>query len=462
MATTMTPDELVIATSQWKDNLNGMMIKVAIVTIIFLVTVILFFAIGNLREIAENWPRYRCNPAFMPFASNFGYDVKENFEFCLNSVFRMKASEIFTPVYGLLHNFTSIVQLVIDVTLGIRKLFSNFLLGMNSFIRNVRDRIQNLLFQLRMTFMRMNVLMNRVYGAMYSMIWMGTSAVTSGFNVSENSLVRFILDFCFDPATRIPLADGSVKTMADLRVGDLLADNIRVTSTFKFRGDQTPMVNINGVVVSSKHIVQTEEGLWVPAEKHPDAKWTTSLPEIICLNVEGHRFRTETGLLVADYDETESANVVAETQAIAEKALNGGIAGPTIPDYSLGFDSSAQIQLADNSWIPVSDIRLDDTLVGGNKVIGLVQEEAEEVCVLKDGLVLSAAQLIFCDNEKRWLRIGTILPTESSPQTLTQIITDRVGSLHIRKGRTVWIRDYREAPIPEMEDPYMNELCTSV
>ena len=82
----------------WEVGYTTTIVKFSIFTLVFVVLLALMFYAGNLKEIAENFPRYRCNPIIMPFAANFGYDAKENFEYCLTSIFNVKAAEIFTPI----------------------------------------------------------------------------------------------------------------------------------------------------------------------------------------------------------------------------------------------------------------------------------------------------------------------------------------------------------------------------
>lgn len=43
---------------------------------------ILSIGIGNIKR---NWPKYRCNPSVMPFASIFGHDATQNFTYCLQT-----------------------------------------------------------------------------------------------------------------------------------------------------------------------------------------------------------------------------------------------------------------------------------------------------------------------------------------------------------------------------------------
>ena len=455
-----TPEELV---SEWNANSTMNIVKFVLVTGILLTILILLFAVGNIHEISQNWPRYRCNPTFMPFAGAFGYSVKDNFQFCMNSMFKTKAGEVFAPIYGLLGNFTNTISLLVDTTLGMRTLFGNFVMSTNSFLKNVHDRIQGLLFQLRLTFMKMQHLMGRVYGSMYSMVWLGTSAVTAGMNLSENDMIKFIAEFCFDPATRVPMADDTIKLISDLRVGDILADNVRVTSTFFMDGTNVPMVEVQGVHLSSTHLVVGPTGTMIAAGDHPAAKPIPSIPRLICLNVEGHRFRTEAGLIVADYDESESPEAIQMAQQIAESALNGSSrsVGAAVRDYSLGLDETCELQMADGSWKPIADIQIGDLLVGRNLVRGLVKEECTNIVCI-DGIELASAQLLHDAADGAWKRAANVVGSRTAPTSkiLHHLITHNTGPIAIRnKSNTVlWVRDYREAPIPEMEDPYMKAV----
>jgi len=35
----------------------------------------------GLKQIENDWPKYRCNPSVMPFAGLFNHDVMQNFSF---------------------------------------------------------------------------------------------------------------------------------------------------------------------------------------------------------------------------------------------------------------------------------------------------------------------------------------------------------------------------------------------
>jgi len=461
MATIMPEPDIL---SKWEAGYTMTIIKFSIFTTILIVLLVLMFTVGNLKEVAENFPRYRCNPIVMPFASSFGYDTQENFNYCLTSIFNVKAAEIFTPIYALLGQFTNLVTLIMNVALGIRKLFSNFLMSVNNFIRNVRDRIQGLMFNIRMSFLKLNNLMGRVYGTMYAVIWMGTSALTAGMNVSENDLVNFLLEFCFDPTTPVQMSDGSYKPIDQLVIGDTLAPTPaepvpRVTSIFRFSGEKTPMVKLHDVVMSAQHYVFN--GAWIEACEHPEAVPVPSIPQLVCLNVSGHQFKVGDGLLVADYDEHESKDVVYATQELAMKRLNGHSISKPVDNYSLGIDGRAEIHMKDGTWKELRTIVIGDEVWNGGKVLGVVQEQCDAVLQI-DGCSFAAAQTIYDGNQ--WTRaLHYAQKQDMKTEILYDLITETCSTLMVRyNNNTLFIRDYREIADPDMEDAYANKFVEAV
>lgn len=453
----MESTDLQILKLRWGDNLKSSIFKIILLTLILLVALIATFSFANFEEIIKNWSRYRCNPAFMPFASMAGYNATDNFKFCLDSIFGEKARELFAPLFAIIANFAQILKLMVDVTLGMRQMFSRFFLGMNSYIRNVRDRIQALMFQVRMSFMKLQNLMGRVYATLFSVVFMGMSAVTAGLNLSENSLVNFVLEFCFAPETPVRMADGQTRPIRDLRIGDALEGG-KVTSVFVFRGTETPMVRIGSVHLSAEHLVAGPTG-WLLAKEHPDAVFAESIPELICLNTDTHMFTLGTGLEVRDYDETEEAHVVKEAQALSEKALNSGFQKGAVLDYALGFSETAFVCLENQTWIQANQVKIGDRLYGGNEVVGLVAEECKSVCNWK-GVLVSAAQLV--EDKGVWKRAAHLSEPQQETRTLIQFLTRHVRPFPIAvhpEKESVWIRDYREAPLPEMEDCYREEVA---
>lgn len=452
---------------QWSNNLSWSIVIFSIVTILLIGITFLIFSFSNIAEISKNFAKHRCNPLIMPFAGQFGYNAKENFEFCITNILNDKASQLFAPLYGILSQFTSILTVIMNATLGIRKLFSNFFLSVNGFIANVRNRIQNLLFQIRISFLKMNNLMGRVYGTMYSVMYMGLSALTMGNNLANNDLVNFLLEFCFDPNTPILMEGGEYKAIKDLRIGDRLSPVLGtrgapiVTSTFVFDGSRTPVVEIGDVTVSEQHYVEYN-GTWIFAGDHPSAIKKAPVPQLICLNVTGNVFYAgRCGLKARDYDETTNPGIADKVMQIALKALNGPcrrVGFEPLRDYSLGFDHELEVYLSDGSLKKACDVKIGDTLEGGVKVVGIVQEKCIDV-VKFENRYFSSALLVF--HGQTWKRAGYVMPynRRKGEHVLMNLITEHCAPIVVQhNGEKMYIRDYREVPLPEMEEPYADHL----
>jgi hypothetical protein len=300
---------------------------------------------------------------------------------------------------------------------------------------------------------------------------MGTSGLTAAGNMADNGLVKFMMEFCFAPDTAVQMEDGSYKTMETLEIGDRLAPLPStvpvVTSLFRFDGTKTPMVRIGDVVVSASHFVEYE-GQMVEATEHPHAIPLPSLPVLCCLNVTGHRFlvgrRRGRQLLVADYDEDDSEDVVQATQAVATTALNGtntnndndNTNAEAVSDYSLGLSSDAEVRMKDGTWKRIGDVRLGDVTAHAGAVKGLVKEACESVVETPCG-PFAAAQLVW--SAGTWKRAAAVWPVLAQRHVLSHLITERCGALELRGD--VFVRDYREAALPEMEEAYAAKVRTS-
>jgi hypothetical protein len=452
-------DELI---ENYKDNFTSNLVKFVILTIIQLLILIYVFAGGGIAEITQNWPKYRCNPAIMPFAFFFGVDAGENFKYCMKNIFQNNAGAVLGPLYGIMASFTDIVGVISNVANSFRYLIANLLKGMERMMSSFRDRFQFILFQIRLSFLKILSLMGRLYSTFYAVVFMGLSALRAAQNVANNDLVRFLLEFCFDPATPIELADGRRVPLASVQIGQRLAaiDGVtpRVTSLFRFDGSKTPMVQVHGVVVSEKHYLYYKPlAHWIEAGQHPDAVNVPSLPQLCCLNTDTHTLRIGSTIF-ADYDESESPAVIAKTQRLAERMLNSGRSTVDKPlSYSLGLDGYSAIRLHDGTVVNIRDVKIGDVLKTNGRVLGIVKELCNSIVDLPGKVrdkSVAAGQLIWSREHNAWVRAGHLYPQRKTQTVLYHLITTN----NLVESEGVMYRDYREVSAPEMEEAYAEDL----
>ena len=466
------------AMTSWQNSYTRIIIIFVLVTLVQCIIVGIAFNSSWIQDLQHNFPKYRCNPVVMPFVGIVGQDPSANFNFCVQNIFNSKAAEVFAPIYGILGTFQEVLMTIVNSAMSLRGMFANFFSGVEKFITSIRNKIQYLLNNVRMSFIRIFNLMGKVYGSMFAVLFMGQSAMIAAFNLADNDLIKFLFEFCFAPDTPIQMADGSYKPICDVSIGDKLmaipgsfgpqrgSQTVPVVeSVFRFSGQHTPMVQLHGVTLSSQHYVRGIDGTMIPASAHPSAVACGSIPELVCLNVSGHRFLVGTdGLIVADYDEHSSASVVAATQQVAGKALNGVASNSDLADeYTLGVGEHTEVELIDGSWKRIDEVRLGDVLRHSGVVLGIVQESSSSVVVSPEGIVYGPSQYVYDSETHRWIRAIHKYPvSDNESHIVYNVVTQRTSAIHMRgAGGESYIRDYREVPLPEMEAAYEKEFLTA-
>jgi hypothetical protein len=205
----------------------------------------------------------------------------------------------------------------------------------------------------------------------------------------------------------------------------------------------------------------------IPAGSHPAAVAVSSIPELVCLNVSGHRFLVgHEDLVVADYDEHSSEAVIAETQAVASRALNGGkVDDEVVAQYTLGIGGETEVELDDGSWKRTDTLVIGDSLRHAGVILGLVQESCDEIVVSPQGIVHAPSQFVYDHATHKWTRAAQQWPggIKVERRTLYNMISQNTSAIHMRAPfveapNDEYIRDYREVPLPDMEAAYEKEF----
>jgi hypothetical protein len=422
---------------------------------------------ANYYEIRRNWATYRCMPSVTPFAKFYGHDLAETMSFCVGEAVKAHSASVIGPLYAGINEVTGIVEGVFDKVESVEGGVVGLLKGFEGFIVNFANSLRLVGTRVRMSFIRVKEIFERVYGIFIAFAYAAISAITFGENLVCNPLVTFVAGFagvdicCFAPDTQIVLGDGSRKSIRDVRIGDVLEGGAEVCSTYVFDGTQTPMYILHGIHVSGNHYVcRPEDGALIHVSDHPLARSAPTLPRLWCLGTTNNLMSVASSsgrtIVFADYEESSDPAVVLEAQMTAEIALNGAPAHTHIADYSLGLDSRVLVFMEDGAWMPIEHVGIGARLSSGARVIGVIREVCESVCVSPGGIVVSAAQLIYADRVRGWLRAGTMWPAQEAPNTvLVHLMIDGGQNITIANTTEVLtVRDYAEVSSLDMQAPY--------
>jgi len=280
----------------------------AIVVVSTLVAVgasLYMLALNNIKDLKDNWVKYRCNPAYMPLAGMVGQDPFKNFTDCTMKSFQDYTGFVVDPIMSQFSVMTSAVSEIGGAMDDMRGMMSDTRNAFLGIVGTVFGKIQNLMSQFQYIIIRMRTLMARLVGIMMSFVYIFTTGSQTGSSVMNGPIGRTMNFLCFDEHTRIKTNSGKLVYMRDLKLGDLLPDNNTVTSVYSIDGTDVPMYVLGETKVSGGHKVLYNDQ-FIPVAEHPDAVRTSNSRKLVCINTHLRAFSIGSNVFM---DFTESGVV---------------------------------------------------------------------------------------------------------------------------------------------------------
>jgi hypothetical protein len=439
------------------------MLVFLIITAILFSGFVLVLLGSSTKEIADNWPKYRCSPSVMPFAGFYGHDTGENFQFCIKNIFEGQADSLLGPFGAVLATFIGTLSTLIESANSMRIQMATLVGGVSNITSDLQDRITQVMFRVQITATRMKMLIGRLFATFYSMIYMSMSGITAVTNMGDTFLFGFLDTFCFPPETPVNMIGYSDPIpISAVKIGDRFEDTgSEVTATFSFLSDGQEMVRFpDGVEVSTNHYVDYN-GTWIQARYHPKAKaigpWTGGLARpLICLNTSDHTLSVGKQIFL-DYDETKDGDEL--TMKMVEQQINNLMNQEISPvtDYSPSISATTHLRLADGTTQPAAAIQLGTRLPTG-KVVGCIQKLVTHSCIHGDDLIHDST---LCWSDTRWVRVATLYPIREleTPQIFYSFIVAPSSTIELASGLT--LRDYIEILSPDTESVYAQKIAES-
>jgi hypothetical protein len=437
------------------------MIGFVLLLFIFISTWIAMIGAADAAEIKKNWPKYRCRPNVMPFAALYGFNTGENFNFCLMNMFGQEMGTALGPVFQILGTIVSTLVTLLEVANSIRVQFATMMGGINTMFQNFADRFKQLLGAVEMSAYRIKLLMGRLYGTFFALIYMSIAGMAAMQNFTQSILFDFLDTFCFDPETPVEIEGKGILPVKAVQIGDVFAKTKgTVTATFQFAAPGQKMVELGGILVSTNHYVKSLDK-WIQAGEHPDAipkgPWTGgSERPLICFNTSDHMIPIGDHLFL-DYDETEDAD--DETMAWIDSKLNAKM--KTVQrdfTYSACVDPRTRIRMADGSTKEIQTLSLGEAVSTG-RVVGVIQKQVSSICRLPTGERVSPGLSVWTTDA--WARAGDTNPRVKldTPETFWNLVVLKPACFETAAGTVV--RDYVEVHSPDAEQFYATAVETA-
>ncbi len=188
--------------------------------------------------------------------------------------------------------------------------------------------------------------------------------------------------FCFAGNTQIKIKGKGKKFISDLKPGDILFDNSRVTGIMKLSSFEQDIYNLDGVLVTGNHSVFHENIGWIPVEKHPDSIYLDSFKEqyVYCINTNSKIIKIGKNIY-SDWDDLDDNDFIDLAENCCKNTpLPEKFSKKDIHKYlDAGFDENTTIELDDGRSVLIKDIEVNDILRFGECVTGIIKIDCSDL-----------------------------------------------------------------------------------
>ena len=196
---------------------------------------------------------------------------------------------------------------------------------------------------------------------------------------------------CFESDSLIKMQDNTYKKIVDIAVGDVLYENAVVTGIMKLSSNEQTIYNLNNIIVSGEHRVFDSVLGWINVKNHPASKCIVDFnnPFLYCLLTSSKTFTVlgekDKEILFSDWDDIDETVVNNLTEhCVPNGYIPADFKMEDIHDYlDNGLHGTTKIKLKSGKEIPISSVKVNDILSGGEKVIGTIKIDAAH---LKGGI----------------------------------------------------------------------------
>lgn len=227
----------------------------------FVAYIVGMYYISSIQQIKDNWPTYRCNPIYMPLASNFG----TNFTYCIQSITTGLMGDLLQPLTYITNNLSGNMSSFMNDINGIRSMFTKIRNFISDIVEDIYGVFMNIIIEFQKIIIGIRDLFGKTIGIITTLMYVLNGSVmtmNSAWNGPAGEMVR-VLGKCFHPNTKVCLMNGSVRCMKDIILGDVLENGSIVYGTMQIANhDEEPFyvlkecgVNKEDIYVTGSHVM---------------------------------------------------------------------------------------------------------------------------------------------------------------------------------------------------------------
>ncbi len=248
-------------------------------------------------EIKKDWPKYRCNPLYMPLSD----DMSQDFTYCVQNSQVNMMGYLLQPITYLISNITNVGGEFSQNLNSMRGMFSNVRGFISTIVDGVFGVFINLVIQFQKISLSIKDTIGKIIGVVITFMFVldgANKTMVSAWAGPPGQTIRAMGSFkapsikCFHPDTKIILENGQTKMIKDIALGDIIKGQSKVMANIQFsNSDNETLYRLKDIFVTGHHYVLKPNGNpdnlldYIKVKEHPDAILDPSLETdiLICL-----------------------------------------------------------------------------------------------------------------------------------------------------------------------------------
>lgn len=218
-------------------------------------------------------------------------------------------------------------------------------------------------------------LLSKPVRQMLYLMFEGIPIIIESIDIAGNIIQVTSTDsLCFDENTLISVKGKGEIKIKDVNLNDCLIDGGHVTALFKVANKNQEIYNLNGVIVSGRHMIECENNDFIEVKDHKNSKKMKNYkkPYLYCLNTTTKRLIIKT-IKFLDWDEIDSNDELI----LKDKTM---VDTTNIHKYlDSGLDGEIQFEMKDGRYVQLKNVQINDILKGGEHVLGKVIIDSSKI-----------------------------------------------------------------------------------
>jgi hypothetical protein len=275
------------------------------------ITIMVYFK--SVLDIKENWNLYRCNPPYWIFSEN----ISEDFTYCVQNTQMNMMGYLLEPLNYMVNSLTSVGSGINDSVNNSRGMISSIRNFMSEIIENVFGVFLNMIVEFQKIIISIKDMVGKMIGIVVTIMYVldgSIKTMNSAWSGPPGQLVKAI-GSCFDPKTKITLANGKQYNMENVPLGAELQDGGKIFAVLKIDNlKKEPLYKIKGnnqdIYVTGEHFVFDKTNKkWIQVQYYKNSQiQENNIPEYFSCLITTNRHIKIDEELFWDWEDDELTN----------------------------------------------------------------------------------------------------------------------------------------------------------